>query len=206
MRRADVEAGIAQGAQRSRRESNRVCGGASTGRAARGRRRSRREQVVKNRGNLRRKPPDHEREPPFSFSAGAREPFRRQTENSSLRCAPSSGGARSIANPLLAPPMANILLLDDNEVAGRAMDGILARGGHAGFVAKTVDDAWRMLREGVMFDLVFLELRLAGGGASPPAAVAGRLAAEDRARGGLHLRGGRPAGEEGPRVEGGRTT
>ena len=59
--------------------------------------------------------------------------------------------------------MANILFLDDNDVAGRAMQGILARGDHVGFVAKGADDAWRMLREGVVFDLLILEARLAGG-------------------------------------------
>lgn len=58
--------------------------------------------------------------------------------------------------------MANILLLDDSEVAGRAMQGILARGNHACFVASTPDQAWRIMREGVVFDLVFLELKLGG--------------------------------------------
>lgn len=58
--------------------------------------------------------------------------------------------------------MANILLLDDNEVACRALQGILARGNHRGFIATKVDDAWRMLREGVVFDVVFCEVKLAG--------------------------------------------
>ena len=58
--------------------------------------------------------------------------------------------------------MANILLLDDSDVAGRAMQGILARGSHACFVAKTPDEAWRILREGVVFDLVFAEVKLSG--------------------------------------------
>lgn len=44
------------------------------------------------------------------------------------------------------------------------MEGILARGHHACFVATTPDEAWRRLREGVVFDVVFLELRVAGAG------------------------------------------
>lgn len=43
------------------------------------------------------------------------------------------------------------------------MHGILARGNHTCFVAKEPAAAWRMLREGVVFDLVFIELRLAEG-------------------------------------------
>ena len=58
--------------------------------------------------------------------------------------------------------MANILLLDDSDVAGRAMQGILARGNHVCVVAKKTEDAWRILREGVVFDLVFLELKVGG--------------------------------------------
>lgn len=54
--------------------------------------------------------------------------------------------------------MANILLLDDSDVAARAMQGILARGNHACFVAPTQEEAWQMLREGVVFDLVIVEL------------------------------------------------
>ncbi len=58
--------------------------------------------------------------------------------------------------------MANILLLDDSDVAGRAMQGILARGNHTCFVATKPDEAWRIMREGVVFDLVFCELKLGG--------------------------------------------
>lgn len=58
--------------------------------------------------------------------------------------------------------MANILLLDDSDVSGRAMQGILARGSHTCCVATKPDEAWRMLREGVVFDLVFCELKLGG--------------------------------------------
>ncbi len=60
--------------------------------------------------------------------------------------------------------MANILLFDDSDVTGPAMQGILAEESHAGFVAKQADEAWRRLREGVIFDLIFLELNLPGDG------------------------------------------
>lgn len=60
--------------------------------------------------------------------------------------------------------MANILLFDDNEVAGCAMQDILTRGQHAAFVATNADDAWRILRDGVLFDLVFIELNVPGSG------------------------------------------
>lgn len=58
--------------------------------------------------------------------------------------------------------MANILLLDDSDVAGRAMRGILGKGGHRCVVTTTPDEAWRVLREGVILDLVFVELHVAG--------------------------------------------
>lgn len=58
--------------------------------------------------------------------------------------------------------MANILLLDDSEVAGRAMQGILARGNHACIHALAPDEAWRLLREGVVFDLVIVEVKTGG--------------------------------------------
>lgn len=61
--------------------------------------------------------------------------------------------------------MANILLLDESDVAGRAFQGIVARGQHRCFVAPKPDIAWRMLREGVVFDLVFMEMKLNSGGA-----------------------------------------
>ena len=58
--------------------------------------------------------------------------------------------------------MATILLLDANEVAGRAMPGILARGRHKGLITTTIADAWKALHEQVRVDLVFLELELKG--------------------------------------------
>jgi CheY-like chemotaxis protein len=44
------------------------------------------------------------------------------------------------------------------------MQDILTRGQHAAFVATSADDAWRILRDGVLFDLVFIELNVAGSG------------------------------------------
>ena len=58
--------------------------------------------------------------------------------------------------------MANLLLLDDGEVAGRAMRGILARGSHRCLVSPDTADARRVLREGVTFDLVIVDLRVGG--------------------------------------------
>lgn len=59
--------------------------------------------------------------------------------------------------------MANLLLLDDSEIAGRAMRGIATRSRHRCAVATTVEDAWKMLRELVVIDLVVLEIRLREG-------------------------------------------
>jgi len=56
--------------------------------------------------------------------------------------------------------MANVLLLDHSEVAGRAMAGILARGNHRCVVAGNTGEAWDRLWELVRIDLLFLELRL----------------------------------------------
>ena len=58
--------------------------------------------------------------------------------------------------------MANVLLLDANEVAGRAMQGILARAHHHCIAVTTSEDAWRVLRDFVRIDVVFLELELKG--------------------------------------------
>ncbi len=59
--------------------------------------------------------------------------------------------------------MANILLLDDNEIACRAMQGILTRGQHRGLIANDAATAFKLLRELVKFDLVFIELKLSKG-------------------------------------------
>ncbi len=58
--------------------------------------------------------------------------------------------------------MANVLLLDANEVAGRAMQGILARAHHRCIAVTTSAEAWKALRELVNIDVVFLELELKG--------------------------------------------
>jgi len=59
--------------------------------------------------------------------------------------------------------MANILLLDDSEVACRALQGILTRGHHRCLIANDAETAFKLLRELVKFDLVFLELKLTRG-------------------------------------------
>lgn len=58
--------------------------------------------------------------------------------------------------------MANVLLLDSNEVAGRAMQGILARAHHRCVPVATIDEAWKALHEMVIIDLIVLELELKG--------------------------------------------
>jgi len=59
--------------------------------------------------------------------------------------------------------MANILLLDDNEIACRAMQGILTRGQHRCLIAHDTATAFKMLRDLVKFDLMFVELKLSKG-------------------------------------------
>lgn len=59
--------------------------------------------------------------------------------------------------------MANILLLDDNEIACRAMQGVLTRGNHRCLIAPDTATAFKMLRELVKFDLVFIEIKLTKG-------------------------------------------
>lgn len=56
--------------------------------------------------------------------------------------------------------MANILLLDDSEVAGRALRGILARGNHRCAVVADIAAAWDFIWEHVSIDVLFLELKL----------------------------------------------
>ena len=58
--------------------------------------------------------------------------------------------------------MANLLLVDSNEVAQRALKGLLSRGSHRCAVAPSADEGWRFLREFVAFDLVVVELTLPG--------------------------------------------
>lgn len=60
--------------------------------------------------------------------------------------------------------MAYILLVDPNEIAGKAMKGVLARGSHRLAVAATTAEAWDFIQRNVGVDLVFVELKLAGEG------------------------------------------
>jgi CheY-like chemotaxis protein/HD-like signal output (HDOD) protein len=61
--------------------------------------------------------------------------------------------------------MANILLVDPAEIARKAMQGVLARGGHRFAAVASVAEAWDFVQRNVAVDLVFLELKLeqAGG-------------------------------------------
>jgi HD-like signal output (HDOD) protein/CheY-like chemotaxis protein len=54
--------------------------------------------------------------------------------------------------------MANVLLIDESEVARKALRGILTRGNHRLATVGTAEEAWQFLRSHVKVDLVFLEL------------------------------------------------
>lgn len=58
--------------------------------------------------------------------------------------------------------MANILLVDPDEMAHRAMRGILARANHRCVVVPTAEEAWDFIRRNLKIDLVILELKLPG--------------------------------------------
>jgi len=60
--------------------------------------------------------------------------------------------------------MAYILLVDPDEVARRAMKGILARGSHRLVAVDTAADAWDFINRHVKVDLVIVELALEGDG------------------------------------------
>lgn len=60
--------------------------------------------------------------------------------------------------------MPYILLVDPNEVAGKAMKGILARGNHRLARVGTAAEAWDFIQRNVGVDLVFVELKLEGDG------------------------------------------
>ncbi len=60
--------------------------------------------------------------------------------------------------------MAYILLVDPNEVAGKAMKGVLARGNHRLATVGTTAEAWDFIQRNVAVDLVFVELKLEGEG------------------------------------------
>ena len=60
--------------------------------------------------------------------------------------------------------MANILLVDPSEVARKALQGILARGGHCLACANSASEAIALIHRNVRVDLIFTELRLPGEG------------------------------------------
>lgn len=58
--------------------------------------------------------------------------------------------------------MANILLVDSDDVAQMAMKGILARRAHRFAAVPSVGEAWAFIRRNVKVDLVLVELKLKG--------------------------------------------
>ncbi|MFA5257285.1 MAG: response regulator, partial [Opitutales bacterium] len=56
--------------------------------------------------------------------------------------------------------MANILLLDDNPVAQKALAGILGRAEHRFAAVNTVEEAFRFILENVEVDLLIMDVRL----------------------------------------------
>ncbi|MDQ8201770.1 response regulator [Pelagicoccus sp. SDUM812003] len=58
--------------------------------------------------------------------------------------------------------MANVLLVDSDEVAQRAMKGFLLRGDHRFAAASSAHEAWEFIRQVVKVDAVICELRLKG--------------------------------------------
>ncbi len=58
--------------------------------------------------------------------------------------------------------MANVLLVDPDEVARMAMGGIVARGGNRFAAVDSVVEAWKFIRRNVKVDIVFMELKLKG--------------------------------------------
>lgn len=58
--------------------------------------------------------------------------------------------------------MANVLLVDPDEVARLAMGGIVTRGGNRFATVDSVVEAWKFIRRNVKVDIVFLELKLKG--------------------------------------------
>lgn len=60
--------------------------------------------------------------------------------------------------------MANILLVDSDEIAQKAMKGLLARGDHRFAAVDNVEDAWDFIYRNVRIDLLIVELKLKGDG------------------------------------------
>tara|TARA_B110000037_G_C17029999_1_gene469053 strand:- start:26 stop:955 length:930 start_codon:yes stop_codon:yes gene_type:complete len=56
--------------------------------------------------------------------------------------------------------MANILLVDPDEIAQKAMKGILARGSHRSFSVESVAEALSFVRRNIKIDLIFVELKI----------------------------------------------
>jgi HD-like signal output (HDOD) protein/ActR/RegA family two-component response regulator len=60
--------------------------------------------------------------------------------------------------------MANILLLDDNPIAQKALAGILGRAEHKFAAVKTVEEAFKFILNNVAIDLFIMDMRLQAGG------------------------------------------
>ncbi|MEO6993725.1 MAG: HDOD domain-containing protein [Lacunisphaera sp.] len=60
--------------------------------------------------------------------------------------------------------MASILLVDPDEVARKAMRGIVARGNHRLVAVENASEAWDFIQRNVKVDLVFVEIALEGDG------------------------------------------
>lgn len=58
--------------------------------------------------------------------------------------------------------MANVLLVDPDEVALMAMRGIVSQSGNRFAAVESVAEAWKFIRRNVKVDLVFIELKLKG--------------------------------------------
>lgn len=63
--------------------------------------------------------------------------------------------------------MANILLLDDDPVARKALAGILGRAEHKYAAVATTDDAFRFILQNVEVDLFITEMKLGNNGGNP---------------------------------------
>jgi HD-like signal output (HDOD) protein/CheY-like chemotaxis protein len=62
--------------------------------------------------------------------------------------------------------MANVLYLDDDELAISVLSTVLKRRGDSLTVAKSAEEAWALLCKGVFYDILFLEIKLESGDAS----------------------------------------
>ncbi|MBD5778887.1 response regulator [Pelagicoccus sp. NFK12] len=58
--------------------------------------------------------------------------------------------------------MANVLLVDPDEVARMAMGGIVSRSGNRLAAVESVAEAWKFIRGNLKVDIIFLELKLKG--------------------------------------------